>query len=94
MAEATPTVARAGAVEVDVPRSIGYFGGLAAAVSVGLLEPPLALAMAAIPFVKMLDRAGVPWPGRFAAEVMDGAMKPVGSSGQGTVRVTDEPSDD
>jgi hypothetical protein len=28
-----------GRVEVDVPRSVGYFGGLAAAVGLGLVEP-------------------------------------------------------
>jgi hypothetical protein len=32
-----------GKVEVDVPRSVGYFGGLAAAVGLGLIEPPCAI---------------------------------------------------
>jgi hypothetical protein len=38
----------AGTVEVDVPRSVGYFGGLAVAGGVGLIEPPLALFIAAV----------------------------------------------
>lgn len=54
MPQANPMVVRAGSVEMDVPRSVGYFGGIAVAVGVGLLEPPLAIAIAVIPFVKML----------------------------------------
>ena len=38
-----------GTVEVDVPRSVGYFGGLAAAVGLGIIDPPLALFIAAVP---------------------------------------------
>ncbi len=38
-----------GTVEVDVPRSIGFFGGLAAATGLGLIEPPFALFIAALP---------------------------------------------
>ncbi len=94
MPQAPPIVVRVGPVEMDIPRSVGYFGGIAAAVSIGVLEPPLAVAVAAIPFVKMLDRSGVPQPGRFVAEVVDGAMQPVGSTGQGTVRIYDQASDD
>jgi hypothetical protein len=94
MPQAPPIIVRVGSVEMDIPRSLGYFGGIAAAVSVGLLEPPLAVAIAAIPFVKMLDRPGVPQPGRFVAEILDGAMQPVGSTGEGTVRIYDETSDD
>jgi len=90
MQQANPMVVRVGSVEMDVPRSVGYFGGIAVAVGVGLLEPPLAIAIAAIPFVKMLDRRRVPLPGRFVAEVLDGAMQPVGSTGKGTVRISDQ----
>jgi hypothetical protein len=41
-----------GTVEVDVPRSVGYYGGLAVAVGIGLIEPPLALFIAAVPVFK------------------------------------------
>ncbi len=92
MPQENAMVVRVGSVEMDVPRSVGYFGGIALAVGVGLLEPPLAIAIAAIPFVKMLDRRGVPRPGRFVAEVLDGAMQPVGSTGEGTVRISDQTS--
>jgi hypothetical protein len=43
-----------GPVAVDVPRSVGYFGGLIVAVGVGLIEPPLALFIAAVPVFKRL----------------------------------------
>lgn len=43
---------RVGTVEVDVPRSLGYFGGLAAAAGFALIEPPLALFIAAVPAFK------------------------------------------
>jgi hypothetical protein len=38
-----------GNVEIDVPRSVGFFGGLAAAVGLGFIEPPLAVFIAAVP---------------------------------------------
>jgi hypothetical protein len=83
-------VLRAGRLEIDVPRSLGYFGGIAAAVAVGLLEPPLGVFIAAVPFVKMLTTPGTPDPLRFLGLVTEGAAQPVGSSGQGTVRLVDE----
>ena len=43
-----------GTVEVDVPRSVGYYGGLAVAVGIGLIEPPLALFIAAVPVFKVM----------------------------------------
>lgn len=43
-----------GRIEVDVPRSVGYFGGLAAAVGLGLVEPPLAIFIAAVPLFKAM----------------------------------------
>jgi hypothetical protein len=83
-------VIRAGRFEIDVPRSLGYFGGIAAAVAVGLVEPPVGVFIAAVPFVKMLTIPGVPEPLRFLGLVTEGVAQPVGSSGQGTVRLADE----
>ena len=34
-------VSRIGPFEVDLPRSLGFFGGVALAVGAGLIEPPL-----------------------------------------------------
>ncbi|MCU1616210.1 MAG: hypothetical protein JWO98_3750, partial [Frankiales bacterium] len=31
-----------GPVQIDVPQTVGYYGGLGAALAFGLLEPPLA----------------------------------------------------
>lgn len=83
-------VRRFGPLEVDVPRSLGYFGGAAVAVAVGLVEPPLGVFIAAIPFIKMLTSPRAAAPLRFVGLVAEGAAQPVGSSGQGTVRVRGE----
>jgi hypothetical protein len=74
-----------GTVEVDVPRSVGYFGGLAAAVGLGLLEPPLALFIAAVPAFKALTNSALPRVVRIVAEVLEGAAKPVGSDADGVI---------
>lgn len=86
-------VVRAGPLEVDIPRSLGFFGGIAAAVALELLEPPLAIFIAAVPFLKMLSDRRAPDPMRFLGLVCEGAAKPVGSSGQGTVRLSEEPDE-
>jgi hypothetical protein len=83
-----------GTVEVDVPRSVGYFGGLAAAVGMGLLEPPLALFIAAVPAFKALTNSAMPRAVRIVAEVLEGAAKPVGSDADGVIQLRDETSDD
>lgn len=41
-------VVQLGPLKVDVPRSLGYYGGIAVAVGVGVIDPPLALFIAAI----------------------------------------------
>ncbi|MBV8930870.1 MAG: hypothetical protein JO152_17245 [Mycobacteriaceae bacterium] len=79
-----------GTVEVDVPRSVGYFGGLAAAVGLGLIEPPLALFIAAVPVFKALTNTALPSPVRIVGEVLEGAAKPVGSDAEGVVQLQDQ----
>jgi hypothetical protein len=74
-------------VEVDWPRSLGYFGGIGLAMGAGLIEPPLGVFIAAVPFLKMVDLPGFPNPARFVAQVFEGVAKPVGGDSQGTVRV-------
>jgi hypothetical protein len=83
-------VIHAGPLEVDVPRSLGYYGGIAVAVGVGLIEPPLALFIGAIPLVKMLMHGKAPQPVRFLGQMFDGAAKPVGGDAEGTIRVEDD----
>jgi hypothetical protein len=79
-----------GTVEVDIPRSVGYFGGLAAAVGLGLIEPPLAMFIAAVPLFKALTNTALPRPLRVVGEVLEGAAKPVGSDAEGVIQLEDQ----
>jgi hypothetical protein len=85
---------RAGRVEVDVPRSVGYFGGLAAAVSLGLIEPPLAVFIAAVPVFKVLTNSALPRAVRILGEALEGAAKPVGSDAEGVIVLEDQGQSD
>jgi hypothetical protein len=85
---------RVGTVEVDVPRSVGYFGGLAAAIGLGLIEPPLALFIAAVPAFKALTNAALPRTVRIIGEVLEGAAKPVGSDAEGVIQLRDQQAAD
>ena len=78
-----------GPVQIDVPQTIGYYGGIGAGLAVGLLEPPLAAFIAVVPLIKILAERGSPIAVRFVAEVLLGAAKPVGSDAEGTVRLAD-----
>jgi hypothetical protein len=73
---------RVGPVEIDWPASIGYYGGIALATTFGVIEPPLALFIAAVPFFKMLQRPNASLPVRWVSEILDGASKPVGGDGE------------
>jgi hypothetical protein len=83
-----------GRVEIDVPRSVGYFGGLAAAVGVGMIEPPLALFIAAVPVFKVLTNCALPHAVRFVGELLEGAAKPVGSDAEGVIALKDQHASD
>src|SRR5947208_470341 len=48
-------VSRFGPIQIDWPRTIGYYGGIGLATAFELIEPPLALFIAAIPLLKMLN---------------------------------------
>jgi hypothetical protein len=76
-----------GTVEVDVPRSVGVFGGLAAAAGLGLIEPPFALFIAALPVFKALTNSALPRGVRVAGEVLEGAARPTGAD---VIRLRDE----
>lgn len=66
-----------GALQVDVPRSIGFYGSLAAAAGLGLIEPPLALFIAGVPLYTMLTHTALPRAVRAVGEVLEGAARPV-----------------
>ncbi len=80
-------VSTIGPVQVDWARTAGYYGGIAAAVGFGVLDPPLGIFIAAIPFLKMLNRPGATFPVRMMAQVLDGASKPVGGDSDASITV-------
>lgn len=80
-------VSRFGTIEIDWPRSIGYFGAIGLASAFGLIEPPIAIFIAAVPFCKMLNRPNAGPPARFVGQVLEGAGKPVGGDGEATIRI-------
>ena len=92
-------VSRIGSLEIDWPRSMGYFGGIALAVGLELIDPPVGLFIAAIPFLKMLNLSKADFPPRFVGHFLEGMAKPVGGDSQGTIRfvtregATDQPVD-
>lgn len=80
-------VRQVGPLHVDVPRSVGYFGGIALAVAFDVIEWPVGLFIASVPLIKMLNRPNLPSPVRFVEHVLDGAAKPVGGDSTGTIRL-------
>ena len=78
---------RIGPVEVDWPRTIGYYGGIGLATAFGLVEAPLAIFIAAVPLLKMLNHPGASAPTRFVGQLLDGAAKPVGGSSEATIQL-------
>jgi hypothetical protein len=89
-AENRGLVTRIGPLEIDWPKSVGYYGGIGLAVAFELIEPPLAIFIAAIPVLKLLKRPRDPWPIRVAADVLEGAAKPVGGDAESVVRVSED----
>jgi hypothetical protein len=80
-------ISRIGTLEIDWPRSLGYFGGIALAVGAGVIDPPLGLFIAAVPFIKMIDLPRLNNRVRFVAQVLEGVAKPVSGDSQGTIRI-------
>lgn len=78
-------VSRIGPVEVDWPRSIGYFGGVTLATALGIIEPPIAIFIAAVPFFRAFIRPSAPRPVRFTGQVLAGAAIPVGGGGRAAI---------
>ncbi len=85
-------VSRFGPIEVDWPRTIGYYGGIGLALAFELIEPPLAIFIAAVPLFKMFNHPKASRPTRFVAQLLDGAAKPVGGSAEATIRIHAEAS--
>lgn len=79
-----------GGITVDVPRSLGYFGGVAVAVGVGLVDPPVGVFIAAVPLIKALTNRSAPVMVRLVGEILEGGAKPVGGDADAVVRVVDD----
>ena len=65
--------------------AIGYYGGIGLALAFEMMEPPLALFIAALPFLKMLNRPRVSWPARLVAPLLPGTATPVGGDGASAI---------
>src|SRR5436305_13920939 len=81
-------ISRFGPIQIDWPRTIGYYGGIGLATAFELIQPPLAIFIAAIPLLKMLNHPGASAPTRFVGELLDGAAKPVGGSSEASIKLT------
>lgn len=82
----TADVGKNNEIEVDWPRSIGFFGALGVATALNLVPLPIAVFVGAVPFLKLLDDPKSSTPRRFFTHLVDGAAKPVGGDSEGTVR--------
>ncbi len=65
-----------------------------AATGLGLIEPPLALFIAAVPLYKVLTNTALPKAVRIVGEVLEGAAKPVGSDAEGVIVLEDQRNSD
>lgn len=83
-------VSQFGPIEVDWPRTIGYYGGIALAVAFELIEPPVGIFIASIPLIKMLSRPKASQPVRFASEVLQGAAIPLNGDAEASIRIQSE----
>lgn len=79
---------RIGPFDIDWPRTLRYYGGLALATSFELLNPRLGLFIAAVPFISMFDRPLAPGPARFTSHLLQGAAEPVSGTSEGTITLT------
>lgn len=80
-------MARIGPLQVDVPRSIGYFGAIALAIAFEVIEPPIGIFIAAVPFFKLLEQRREPKPVQFVGAVLEGAAQPVGGNAEAIIKV-------
>lgn len=76
-----------GPIQVDVPRTAGYYGGIAAAVALGVIDWPVALFIGAIPVVKLLKGRPLRLGLTVAVQFFEGAVKPVGGDAEGTIQL-------
>lgn len=80
-------VSHIGMLEIDWPRTIGFYGGLAIAVGMEMVAPPLAIFIAAYPLLKMLNRPNAPKAVQIVAQVLEGVAKPINGDSEDTIRI-------
>jgi hypothetical protein len=72
-------------MQVDVPRTVGDFGGIGPAPAVGVIEAAFIAAVPMPRMLRMLGKAALPQPVRFVSDIVDGAAQRVGGQLAGTV---------
>ena len=80
-------VSHIGPLEIDWPRTIGFYGGLGIAVATEMIAPPLALFIGLYPLFKMLNRPKAPLGVQVVTQVLEGAAKPINGDAEGTIRI-------
>ena len=78
---------RVGLIEIDWPKTVGYYGGIGIALAFELIEPPVAAFIAFIPLFKLLSHPRLPMPARVVGEVLEGAAQPVGGADEATIHL-------
>ncbi|HEX8032642.1 MAG TPA: hypothetical protein VF510_02285 [Ktedonobacterales bacterium] len=80
-----------GIIEINWPKTIGYYGGIGIALAAEIIEPPVAVFIAAIPLFKMLSHPKAPKPVRVTGQVLAGVALPVGGDSEAAIHLS--PSD-
>ena len=86
-AEARGLVSQFGAIEIDWPRTVGYYGGIGLAIALEIIDWPVGLFIGAVPIFKMLNHPKSPLPARLVAQTLEGTAIPVGGESESTVRI-------
>src|SRR5262249_42799368 len=81
-------ISRIGPIPIDWPRTVGYYGAIAAAVAFDVIAPPLGIFIAVVPLMKFLKRKHASRLERAVGALFEGAAKPVGGDSESTVRPT------
>ncbi|HKS68881.1 MAG TPA: hypothetical protein VJQ45_00570 [Ktedonobacterales bacterium] len=80
---------RVGLIEIDWPKTVGYYGGIGLALAFELIEPPVAAFIAFIPLFKLLSHPRLPMTARVVGQVLEGAAQPVGGADEATIHLAD-----
>lgn len=79
-----------GILEIDWPKTIGYYGGIGLALAFELIDPPVAAFIAFIPLFKLLSHPKLPMPARVVGQMLEGAAQPVGGADEATIHLAND----